>query len=470
MFTNSDAFIRCFLQEKKIQKLSEVLRTEPDINDETRNKLAFLNASNRKRKSKTNKYLEEKYGNDINSTGSFLSDLSVTQSEDDFLDIGLNNTKPWKKHRPSGNFANGSFVEETKKSRHSQGRSGQQRNVNEENGNNAMEIGATDKIRATTKVSIPRGDGPIHASSVIEAIPQVSTANDKHVEDMRSPAMSPQRSSMKAMQLVTPSAPPLHELNNQKLLLNLQGRQHAFTSKTFLRPDTCAYCLKKIKFGSIASKCRSCRVCIHTDCRVQYAAACVPKSQGTPNLKNGQVASISDYAPSDGPMVPALIVHCINEIETRGLTEEGIYRISGSEREVKALKERFLRGKTIPNLSNIDIHVICGCVKDFLRNLCEPIIPTNLWKNFSNAVQNIDDNEAVKDLYNAINRLPQPNRDTLAFLIQHLQRYISNRASVRLTVTNDTCFSSVVFHLELPTALPSKCQSPICQRSLVQQY
>lgn len=174
----------------------------------------------------------------------------------------------------------------------------------------------------------------------------------------------------------------------------------------------------------MALKCRSCRVCVHTDCRVQYAGACVPKSQGTPNLKSGQIASLSDYAPSEGPMVPALIVHCINEIETRGLTEEGIYRVSGSEREIKQLKERFLRSKQIPKLSDIDIHVICGCIKDFLRNLNEPIIPTSLWRNFSNAVQNIDDNEAVRELYSAINRLPQANRDTLAFLIQHLQRYV----------------------------------------------
>lgn len=110
------------------------------------------------------------------------------------------------------------------------------------------------------------------------------------------------------------------------------------------------------------------------------------------------------------------------QIESRGLCEEGIYRVSGSERDIKALKERFVRGKTIPNLSNIDIHVICGCIKDFLRHLNEPIIPTSLWKNFSNAVQNVDDNEAGRDLYNAINRLPKANRDTLAFLIQHLQR------------------------------------------------
>lgn len=63
--------------------------------------------STRKRKSKSNRYVEDKYGNEINSTGSFLSDLSVTQSEEDFLE----QSKPFKKHRPSTNAANTSYAD-----------------------------------------------------------------------------------------------------------------------------------------------------------------------------------------------------------------------------------------------------------------------------------------------------------------------------------------------------------------------
>lgn len=232
-----------------MQILRDYLRTEPDINDETRSKFAFLNSSGRKRKSKNSKYVEEKYANDINSTGSFLSNLSVTQSEDDFLDehsIGGPYTKqPWKKHRPSGNYANNSYIDDgARKSRKSEGISGQRRVLGE---NNAMEIGCSDKIRATTKVSIPR-NGPIEASSVIEAIPQANQRVADTEDDSaayKSPPTSPIRTFSRATTQITPSAPPLHELNNPKLLLNLQGRQHQFNSKTFLRPDTCAYCLKK---------------------------------------------------------------------------------------------------------------------------------------------------------------------------------------------------------------------------------
>lgn len=40
-------------------------------------------------------------------------------------------------------------------------------------------------------------------------------------------------------------------------------------------------------------------------------------------------------------MVPSLIVHCVNEIEKRGLNEVGLYRVPGSEREVRNLRVIF---------------------------------------------------------------------------------------------------------------------------------
>lgn len=134
------------------------------------------------------------------------------------------------------------------------------------------------------------------------------------------------------------------------------------------------------------------------------------------------------------------------------------------------MKERFIRGKTIPPLANIDIHVICGCIKDFLRSLREPIIPTDLWKNFSNAVQNVDDSQAVKDLYAAINLLPRANRDTLAFLIQHLQRYVRKKKTFNRGYFKQ--FLSFFFpqFTAWPFANLLKCRYRTCRKSLVQLF
>lgn len=119
-------------------------------------------------------------------------------------------------------------------------------------------------------------------------------------------------------------------------------------------------------------------------------------------------------------MIPALVIHCVNEIEQRGFDTIGLYRIPGSEKDVKSLKEKFRKG--VPNLSDIDIHVVCGCLKDFLRTLDDPLIPHYDWKTFTDAVRNSKD-ETEHRLYQAISLLPQPNRNTLAYIMLHLQKY-----------------------------------------------
>lgn len=67
-------------------------------------------------------------------------------------------------------------------------------------------------------------------------------------------------------------------------------------------------------------------------------------------------------------------------------SQTGLYRLSGADRTVKELKEKFLRGKTVPVLSKVDdIHAITGLLKDFLRNLKEPLLTFQLNRTFMNA-------------------------------------------------------------------------------------
>lgn len=91
------------LKEGKLESLRTLLLNDHTMRDETRKHLQVLSTLTRKKR-KSNHQFPEEPCNDINSTGSFLSDLSLTQSGDDLLD-----PKPtaanqkWKKHRPSNN-------------------------------------------------------------------------------------------------------------------------------------------------------------------------------------------------------------------------------------------------------------------------------------------------------------------------------------------------------------------------------
>jgi Rac GTPase-activating protein 1 len=112
-------------------------------------------------------------------------------------------------------------------------------------------------------------------------------------------------------------------------------------------------------------------------------------------------------------MVPALVQHCVNEVEIRGFETVGLYRVPGPEKEVKELKERFLKGKGIPNLGKYEIHA-----------LQEPLIGKWFWRDFVIATEINDRTQRQAEMDRIITDLPPSNQDTLAFVILHLQRYV----------------------------------------------
>lgn len=82
--------------------------------------------------------------------------------------------------------------------------------------------------------------------------------------------------------------------------------------------------------------------------------------------------------------------------------QTGLYRISGCDKTVRELKEKFLRAKNIPLLSKVDdIHAICGLLKDFLRSLKEPLLTFRLNKTFMEAAGE----ELLCDISNSFLRL-----------------------------------------------------------------
>ncbi|KAK7153925.1 hypothetical protein R3I94_007323 [Phoxinus phoxinus] len=196
--------------------------------------------------------------------------------------------------------------------------------------------------------------------------------------------------------------------------------QHVFQQKTVIRPETCIPCGKRIRFGKMAVKCRDCRVVSHPECKQLCLEKCNPNAHGSAQPNEGTLES---FAPSTRPRIPSLIVQCVHEIERRGLEERGIYRVPGGERLVKELREKYMCGKGLMMLHKVEeVHAVCGLLKDFLRKLKEPLITFKLHKIFMEASEMDEEDKSVETLIKNIKELPKPNKDTLAFLILHLQR------------------------------------------------
>ncbi|XP_044742527.1 rac GTPase-activating protein 1-like [Chrysoperla carnea] len=411
--------------ERNVNLVREILLTNENKNylpNETREKLQFLhNSTSKSRRSYETSTRAKRLNtiNELESTGSLLSDLSYSRSEDD-----LDMTGDWNGHRPC-NAKQEEYHQ--KRRRSSQGK--------------MIELNPNDRVVATTTLTVGKDGSQILATSVIEAVPEdeheeISRISNKSRRQSYSSVPTTPHDNLDAVakhkySQVLGVSPSVQNLRNSES----KCRPHTFVTKIMsgFPKDICGPCGKKMRFGTSSVRCKDCRSIAHIKCQHLIPLPCVPVGN-TPTLK-GTMGVIADYAPQFPPMIPALLVHCVNEIDMRGLHEIGPYRVPGSEKDVKTLKEKFLRGKGIPNLNGIEIPVICGTIKDFLRSLREPLLTNALRGDFIRAVEANDTEDIEPALYQTISELPQPNRDSLAFLMLHLQK-ISESKDCKMPITN----------------------------------
>ncbi|XP_069588871.1 rac GTPase-activating protein 1-like [Ranitomeya imitator] len=334
------------------------------------------------------------------SCGSFLSDISYDQTEDD-LDLEELSGRPVKlkpRERRRSSLAP-LFAPFMKKPRPSLAAAVVNENIKE-------------AIIAKTTMLIT-DSGPIHATSSIESVPRRRSRKSRGL------------SSMQDQNIVLPQINEDERENEPEgPRPNNPTQAHVFLSKTMIRAEQCSVCGQKTRFGKMSLKCRNCRILIHPECRDLCSKLCpstfLPSQTTAP--KKGQVL-LSDFAPAAPPMVPSLVIQCVNEIEKRGLSERGLYRISGGDRQVKELKHKLLYGKVKSHLlAKEDIHAVCGVLKDFLRNLSEPLLTFSLHSQFLDTADIINENDSKCEMCVTVQELPPANRDTLAFLILHLYR------------------------------------------------
>ncbi|NWX98092.1 RGAP1 protein, partial [Nothoprocta ornata] len=218
-----------------------------------------------------------------------------------------------------------------------------------------------------------------------------------------------------------------------------------------IRPEPCAACGSRIRFGKAACKCCRCQLLVHAKCREQRPGPCVPGLRPRAWPRQGVLA---DFAPAVPPLVPALVVQCVTEVERRGLAETGLYRVPGAEQLVREWKQRLLRaGEAPPALGAVaDVHVLCGVLKDFLRGLGEPLVTFSLHAAFLQAADIPDEAACSAALCHVVTKLPPANRDTLAFLMLHLLR-VSRSPACKMDVLN----LSRVFG---PTLVGHGCANP----------
>ncbi|XP_069193367.1 rho GTPase-activating protein 100F isoform X5 [Procambarus clarkii] len=154
---------------------------------------------------------------------------------------------------------------------------------------------------------------------------------------------------------------------------------------------------------------------------------------------------------SGGGTVPLIIARCVAEVERRGLDIIGLYRLCGSATKKRLLRDAFERNPRLVDLSsdNVpDINVITGILKDYLRELPEPLFTKCLYQMLVDALTVMlpDDPQGnAKLMFSILDCLPKVNRMTLFLLMDHLRLVASQSERNKMTTQNlAICFGPVL--------------------------
>lgn len=134
-------------------------------------------------------------------------------------------------------------------------------------------------------------------------------------------------------------------------------------------------------------------------------------------------APLASVCKREGRSIPLLVTSCIQEIESRGMSEEGLYRISGLAMDIDELKDEFEKNPASADSHKVktaDINVLTSIVKMFFRSLPDPLFTEALYTSFAEGIGLADPDAKDSCLLALVRRLPEQNFCTVVFLLQHL--------------------------------------------------
>lgn len=238
------------------------------------------------------------------------------------------------------------------------------------------------------------------------------------------------------------------EEENKKLKTSL--KYHKFLPHNYLTLKKCDMCLENMWGKEL--KCETCSYHCHIKCSGNITNDC--QLARNSSQKNAQDASITEceqnkmdliqIVKQDCATVPYFVTCCIQAIEKKGIiyflmikgiTAPGIYRKSGKTSHINTIMSSLYKKEPISfddPAQYIDISAITSALKQFLRDLPEPLIVKSIYDEITEItsnilvyviLENISAPKRAPFIKSLLKTMPIEHYNTLEYLIRHLAKY-----------------------------------------------
>ncbi|KAF9877361.1 rho GTPase activator [Colletotrichum karsti] len=154
--------------------------------------------------------------------------------------------------------------------------------------------------------------------------------------------------------------------------------------------------------------------------------------------------------------VPIVVAKCGVFLKEKATTVEGIFRLSGSEKRIKELKQIFdspdRYGKGLV-WDNYTVHDAANVLRRYLNDLPEPVVPLDLYEKFREPlrgatrqavgdaegpqfIENFDEQAAIAKYQKLITELPPLNRQLLLYILDLLAVFAAKSEENRMNSQN----------------------------------
>lgn len=194
----------------------------------------------------------------------------------------------------------------------------------------------------------------------------------------------------------------------------------------------CKQCENYIVVNGV--ECEECGLALHRKCMEVCQLECEHR-KGT--VFGVDLSLLSRERPDELPFV---VVRCTSEIESRALSVQGVYRVSGSKPRIQKLCQAFEIQKEQVDLSDLSPHDITSILKHFFKELPEPLLTYDLYNDFiavGKTIQNLSEREPAPDtnetmdivhnLEKLLQKLPSYYYSTLQYMMSHLHKVSENQ-------------------------------------------
>ena len=137
--------------------------------------------------------------------------------------------------------------------------------------------------------------------------------------------------------------------------------------------------------------------------------------------------------------MPGIVEDLIAVIDSRGLEQEGVYRIPGHKDHTAGLITQYFTDERKARLGIYTIKEIHDCssaLKKFLRELDEPLLTYTHYDQLMAAIRTPDALNRALALHAVVTEIPLFNFMTLKTLVEHLRRIAAAQEITRMKFSN----------------------------------